>query len=259
MPTKHAIEPSAYAKEVPQPRSRSRQRWWGRLAMSLFPPAVRLLGYTFRTGHGPAFSSDARAVLEAVWSAPAEYAGPHRQYVESPTWMIGYRHGKPIACMALYDVRELSFSLNHLQAAPLRGVDPASYRDLSRLAIVPAARGGSQLVMIGLLREMALWCWAQGVTQILSISVPSLFPVFERYNPSAKQVTLEPASTPVPEVIQSYHDRIAARVGPVISYTFDLDGFDALSVMLRAFTRPFRRVLRRLGLRPQASGRSSAR
>ena len=245
MPTNSAAEPSTCTNAVARPRRRSRQRWWERLALALFPPAVRLLGYTFRSGQGPTFSSDARHVLDAVWSAPADAAGPHRHYIESPTWLIGYRHGKPVACMALYDVREVSFSLNHLRAAPLRGVDPATYRDLSRLAIVPSARGGSQLVMIGLLREMALWCWARGVTTILSISVPSLFPIFERYNSSAKPITLEPASAPLPEAVQAYHDRIAARVGPVISYTFDLDGFDALSVMLRAFVQPLRRALRR--------------
>ena len=228
-----------------RPSARTGQRWWGRLAMALFPPAVKLLGYTFRVGHGPAFTADARRVLEAVWSAPAEDSAAHRRYLESPTWLLGYRHGEPIACMGLYDVREFSFSLNHLRAAPPRGMDPATYRDLSRLAIVPAARGGAQLVMIGLLREMTLWCQTRGVTHILSISVPSLFPVFERYNPSARQITLEPAAAPLPPGLGDYHDRIAARVGPVISYTFDMSGFDALGVMLRAFLRPLRRIRRR--------------
>ena len=224
-----------------QKRQYSGQRWWARVAMAVLPLAVHPLGYSFRVGRGPAFSRDARHVLQAVWSAPPDDLALHRRYLESPTWVLGYRHGRPIACMGLYDVRELSFSLNHLQAAPPHGVDPATYRDLSRLAIVRSARGGAQIVMLGLLREMVLWCQAHGVTHILSISVPKLFPVFKRYNPSAKLITLDPAPIPPSDDVRAYHDRIAARVGPVISYTFDLNGFDALGVMLRTFARPFRR------------------
>ena len=220
-------------------------RWWERVAMALFPALVRPLGYSFRTGRGPAFSEDARRVLEAVWSSPANDSALHRRYLTSPTWVIGYRSGRPIACMGLYDVRELSFSLNHLQAAPPRGMDAATYRDLSRLAIVPSARGRSHIVMIGLLREMALWCRAEGITHILSISVPSLFPIFERYNPSAKRIVLEAAHISPAEEVRTYHERIAARVGPVISYTFDMSGFDALGVMSRALLQPLRRRLRR--------------
>lgn len=242
------VAPLATTSLSSTPRRPSGQPWWARAAMALFPAAVRPLGYTFRAGHGPVFASDARRVLEGVWSAQPDGCDLHQRYLDAPTWLLTYRHGEPIACMGLYDVRELSFSLNHLHAAAPADMDPATYRDLSRLAIVPSARGGAQLVMIGLLREMALWCKDHGVTHILSISVPSLFPVFERYNPSATRITLPPALGPVPDEVRAYHDPIAARVGPVISYTFDLHGFDALDVMVRAFTRP----LRRLGRRPTA-------
>lgn len=236
---------SSVGERVTPVRSRkgqhSGQHWWGRVAMALFPWTVRPLGYSFRAGRGPAFSRDAQHILKAVWSAPLDDVELHRRYLESPTWVLGYRHGRPIACMGLYDVRELSFTLNHLRAAPPRGMDPATYRDLSRLAIVRSARGGAQIVMLGLLREMALWCQANGVTHILSISVPELFSVFKRYNPSGKPITLDPAPVPPSDDVRAYHDRIAARVGPVISYTFALNGFDALGVMLRACVRPFRR------------------
>ena len=224
-----------------RPAPPQRQRWWGRAAMALLPRALSLLGYTFRAGRGPEHVADAEAVLDAVWSAPSAESAAHRSYLEAPTWILGYRHGQPIACMGLYDVRERSFSLNHLGARPPRGMDPATYRDLSRLAIVPSARGGARVVMLGLLHGMARWCRDQGVTHILAISVPSLFPVFERYNPSARRVTLEPAAEPLPRSTQAYHDRIAAKVGPVVSYTFDLRAFDALRVIVQTLSRPLRR------------------
>ena len=50
------------------------------------------------------------------------------------------------------------------------------------------------------------------------------------------------------EEVRAYHDPIAEKVGPVISYTFDLRGFDALDVMTRAALRPLQRRLR--GLSP---------
>lgn len=224
--------------------SRAGQPWWGRLAMATLPSCLRALGYTFRSGRGPAFWRDAGAVLDAVWTSPVQDADVHRRYLEAPTWVVGYRQGRPIACMGLYDVRELSFALNHLRAEPLLGRDPASYRDLSRLAIVPSVRGGARVVMLGLLHEMVVRCRREGADHILSISVPSLFGVFERFNPSARQVTLQPAILPPPEPYRAYHERIADHVGPVIAYTFDLNGFDALSVILRTPTRPLRRALR---------------
>lgn len=225
-------------------RTRSGQRWWGRAALTLFPLALRPLGYTFRVGQSPTLSDDARRVLEAV-GGPDD-SEPHRRYLESAAWVVGYRHGAPIACMGLYDTRVLSFTLNHIRSAPPHGMDPATYRDLSRLAIVPAERGGSHFVMLALLCKMSVWCQENGITHLLTISVPALFAVYQRYNPSAEQITLEPAAAPPSEEVQAYHDRIAARIGPVISYTFDMNGFDALGSMLRAILQPVRRAVRRL-------------
>ena len=136
--------------------------------------------------------------------------------------------------MALYDVREVSFTLDHIRREAPKDMDPATYRDLGRLAIVREERGGTNKVMIGLLREMHVWCQKNEVTHLLSASSVGLFRVFRRYNRSARLVSLP--RRPVSDAVRAYHSPITARVGELLPYTFDLRAFDALDVMVRTLT-----------------------
>ncbi len=218
-------------RTVDAPRARRGQPWWGRLAMALLRPGLWAIGYTFRSGRGREFERDAAAVLDASWTSTPEPAEVHRMYLQTATWVLAYRRGQPVGCMGLYDVREISFTLNYLGARWPQGLQPARYRDLARLAIVPSARGGASVVMLGLLHEMVARCRSEGATHILAISVPSLFGVFARFNPSARPIELEPSSVPVSASIRE------------TSYTCDLDGFDALRVIVSALLRPVGKAL----------------
>jgi hypothetical protein len=109
-------------------------------------------------------------------------------------------------------------------------------REIGRLAILPEHRGGSRVVMVGLLREMLVWSKDHGIAHLFSGSTPKLFRVYRRYNATAR--LLEAPVDPVPNPERDrYFAPLRAYGGPGVVYTFDVAPATPFQVFTRTLSR----------------------
>lgn len=120
--------------------------------------------------------------------------------------------------MGILDLRIASLALDCAKRALPESIPKDSTREISRLAIAPAHRWKNQIAMLGLLREVLVYSKANGISLLLSASIPTLFEVYRRYNPSAKLIDCEILQTEDP-VLTHYFEPIRAYGGIGIVYT----------------------------------------
>lgn len=137
-------------------------RLFDRAAMGFYPFVARAFGYTFRVGTGQELLQDGRRVLRAVWSEkvalpPPEVASYGERYDRATTWIVAYHRRQPVGVMGLLDMRIASMSLDYKGRLVPPDLDLSTTREIGRLGILREHRGGAQLVMVGLLREMLAW------------------------------------------------------------------------------------------------------
>lgn len=219
--------------------------WFDALAMGVWPWVARALGLTYRVGRSPELLADARAVHRAVSGPlgllpPADVAWVGQRYDDATTWIVAYRGGRPVGVMGLLDVGIASIALDVERRELPRELDPARTREITRLAILPEARGGIQAVMVGLLREMLAWSKAQGVERLLVGSSASLYEVYRRYNPTVRRIDPPPAPPEDPAVTRYFEALRACVAGRGMLYVFDVDGASPWSVFSRFLTRRLR-------------------
>jgi hypothetical protein len=214
--------------------------------MAVYPAVARLAGYTFRVGSTPDLARDGKQVHATVWgpgdtSLPSEVTAYKNRYDPGMTWIVCYSGDTPVGVMGLLDMRVGSVSLDLHNCLPPPSLDLATTREICRLSILPGHRGGAQLVMVGLLREMLQWSKANGIATLFSGSKESLFRVYRRFNPSARLIVAPPAGAEDPIQAQHYEAlrRVAAKEG--VLYTFDVDAASPWSVFSRFLTGRLRR------------------
>lgn len=215
-------------------------------AMGSYPAVAALAGYTFRVGVGPRLEEDGKSVHASVWGArpevlpPADVRDFGERYDRGTTWIVCYRGEKPVGVMGLLDMRIGSIALDIHNCLPPPNLDLRTTREICRLAILPEHRGGAQLVMVGLLREMLAWSKANGIVKLFSGSTERLYRVYSRFNPSARLV--DPPPAPCEDPIQSrYYERLRSYAGTSgVLYTFDVDAASPWSVFSRFLTGTLR-------------------
>ena len=218
-------------------------------AMGVYPSLARLFGYRFRVGNTPALAADAARVIAAAWGksgiAPpppdvADYGDRYAQAVD--TWIVAYHRGEPVGSMALLDMRRASLSLELGNKRVPAQLDLDVTREIARLAIVPAHRGGSQMVMVGLLREMLAWSVENGVVTLFSGSRPPLFRVYERFNPTARLVVPDDNhASEEPRRARYFAALRAAGGASGVHFTFEVAGASPWNVFSRFLTGRLRR------------------
>ena len=215
-------------------------------AMGLYPFVARALGYRFRTGNDHDLVRDAHAVHGVVWSEKGMAPPPGAASVAArydravSTWIVAYHRGVPVGTMALLDLRRASVTLEIARKLPPPDLDLDTTREIARLAILRAHRGGAQTVMIGLLREMLAWSVANDIAMLFSGALPTLFEVYRRFNPTARIV--EPADDHAPEdpTLARYFENIRAEAARGIHFTFEVAGASPWNVFSRFLRRRVR-------------------
>lgn len=232
-----ATHPWTTTPHAGTPRKSALTRLFDRAAMGLMPLVARAFGYTFRVGADEALARDARGVLRAVWSAkgvhpPADVAWYGERYDAATTWIVAYHGGHAIAVMGLLDMRIASMALDYGNRLAPSGLALDTTREIGRLAILPEHRGGARVVMVGLLIEMLAWSLAHGIETLFAGSVPSLYRVYQRYNPTARLV-YTPLAPSEPLVKARYFAPLRAYGGKDVVYTFSVAGATPSSVLTR--------------------------
>jgi hypothetical protein len=217
--------------------------------LGIFPLIARGFGYGFRVGTNDEIRRDARSVLGAVWRAKgvkpaADVAWYGERYDRATTWVVAYRGAEPVGVMGIVDMRIASIALDYGRRIAPRGLRLGVTRELGRLAILPAHRGG--LVMVGLLINMYAWVSAQGIALLFSGSTPALFRVYERYNPTARLVQTE-TELFEDHVQERYFAPLRAYGGRDVVYTFEVAPASPFAVLARFLSGLVRR-------RPQSTG-----
>lgn len=228
--------------------------WLGRAfdatAMWLTPVVARVLGYQFRSGCDDALARDGHLVHSEVWrelgvSAPADLEHIGRRYDDATRrWIVAYHRGRPVGVMALLDPSRASPALDYGAHALPPDLDAGHTAEIARLAVLRTHRGGAQTVMIGLLREMLAWSTASGVTLLLAGAKARLFPVYARYNPTARRIDPPLRAEEDPD-LSRYYAQIRAYGGEGVVFTFEVAGATPWNV----FSRYLRRRLRPRGSR----------
>ena len=208
------------------------------LAMGVYPSVARIFGYSFCVGSSEALRHDAHLVLAGVWGdkgvrPPADLAWVGERYDRAATWIVAY-HGRgqarrPVGVMGLLDMRVASIGLDCSKRRCPDGMDLERTREIGRLAILKEHRGGIQTVMVGLLREMLHWSRQNGIELLFSASVPRLFEVYRRFNPTAKLLDCEPVADEDP-VMSRYFAPVREYGGLGVLYTFEVRGASPWSV-----------------------------
>jgi hypothetical protein len=216
------------------------------LAMATFPWVARLAGYTFAVGKTPRLRTDAQAVLHDVWRpkgviTPDDVAWVGERFLLGGTWVLAYHRGAPVGVMGLFDPREVSPNLEYNRKRLPQHLDVARTREIARLAVAPAHRGGAQWVMVGLLREMLRWSQAGGVALLLTSATPALFRVYRHFNPTARQVDAPDVVEPEPEPFTRYFRSPRAVTGAQVLFTFEVAGARPWDVFARFLAAALRR------------------
>jgi hypothetical protein len=198
-------------------------------AMGLYPLVARAFGYSFRVGNDAALVADAKSVHRGVWSrlgvapaADAVHFGERYDRAVS-TWIVAYHRGRPVGVMALLDMAVASIALDYEGCVAPTGLDLATTREISRLAVVEEHRGNGQLVMVGLLREMLAWSMRQGIARLFGGARTRLFLVYRRFNPTARLVTAPPATSKDP-LQARYFEALRRYGGTGCMFTFEVAG-----------------------------------
>jgi hypothetical protein len=218
-------------------------------AMGVFPWVARAFGYTYRVGRTLDLQHDGRSVIQAVWGAkgllpPTDLASFGARYDAGMTWIVAYKRGKAVGSMGLLDMRVASVALDYGRRLRPPGLDLATTREICRLAILPKHRGGAQLVMVGLLREMLAWSVRNGIVRLFSGSTEQLFNVYRRFNPTARIID-PPRDLSEDPTRERYYEKLRGYGGDGVLYTFDVDGASPWSVFSRFLTRNLKRQERR--------------
>lgn len=213
------------------------------LAMASFPWLARAWGLRFETGTAPRLADEGRAVLREVWSrvgvvVPPEAAAYGARYDDATVWIIARHRGRPVGVMGLVDVSRASIALELGRRVLPSDLDPARTREIARLAILPAWRGGAQIVMVGLLREMLRWSLDHGVVHLIGGAAPALFGVYARFNPTARLLDAPADPEPEPAERAAYFAPIrAVEKGRGVLFSFLVRGalpWDVFSRFLRS-------------------------
>jgi hypothetical protein len=220
-------------------------RFFDGLAMSMYPSVARLFGYTFQVGSTTELRADAKRVLQSVWAPlgvkiPEDVAWVGERYVEAATWIVAYHRGQPVGVMGLYDSRVASPNLEYGRCQAPSGLDLARTREIARLAIQREHRGGAQLVMVGLLREMLRLSLEGGTELLLTSATGPLFRVYRRFNPTARKVDAPALAQPEPPEFARYFESPRAVTGAQVLFTFEVAGarpWDVFSRFLRGTLR----------------------
>jgi hypothetical protein len=212
-------------------------RLFDRGMLGAFPWIARGLGYSFRVGTQPSLEADAKKVLSAVWQAKRVAMAPEaaryaERYDPATTWIVAYHRGSPVGVMGLLDMRIASVALDDGGQKAPPSLPLKVTREIGRLAILPEHRGGSRVVMLGLLREMLVWSVEHGIEQLFSGSTPALFQVYKRYNATARLVAAPLDPVPSPER-DRYFAPLRAYGGEGVVYTFDVAGATPFQVFSR--------------------------
>lgn len=209
------------------------------MAMTIYPVVARAFGYTFRVGTESNLKQDGRSVLRAVWSEkvplpPPEVASYGDRYDRATTWIVAYHHHRPVGVMGLLDMRIASMSLDYEGRLAPTSLDLTTTREIGRLAILREHRGGAQLVMVGLLREMLAWAKSSGIVRLFSGSTAKLYRVYRRFNATARLLKplppIDPEQNPTKD---RFFANLRAYGGDTLLFTFDVAGASPWSVFSR--------------------------
>jgi hypothetical protein len=138
--------------------------------------------------------------------------------------------------MGLLDLRIASTALDLEGRVAPSWLDLRTTREIGRLAIVPSPRGGLQVVMVGLLREMLAWCEANGIRRLLAGSTERLYGVYARYNPTARRLYAPRVADEDPAITAWFAAKRAYGRGRTVLYTFEVAGASPWSVFSRFLT-----------------------
>jgi hypothetical protein len=204
------------------------ERGFDAFAMSAYPHVARGFGYTFRVGDASQLGYDAKRVLHDVWAPlgidiPDEVAWVGERFMNTATWIVAYHRARPVGVMGLFDPREASPNMMYNRVCVPPNLDLSRTREIARLAILREHRGGAQLVMVGLLREMLRIALEANIRWLLTSSTEALLRVYRRFNPTARIVETVPVEFELPEVTR-YFASPRAVTGPQVLFTFEVEG-----------------------------------
>jgi len=180
-------------------------------AIMVFTAISRIKGYQFRLVSTTQEDRDAERLFRAQgYKLPQDYQHEMYQYKPETIRFIAYYKGEVVGTVSLADpgIVNRPFLLHGLDAA-------GEHFEIQSLIVSKDHRECSQLVLLGLFKEMYLWSVRNGVRSWISLGLRQLYITMRRYN---KQISLLP---------------IAAenRQHPIAAYLYANNIFDSCAIM----------------------------
>jgi GNAT superfamily N-acetyltransferase len=221
------------------------------LALAAYPVLAGALGYRFETGSSERLHRHGRAVLAEVWASeglappPPEHKAISERYDAATTWIVAYAGGKPVGVLGLVDLRVVSVALDLFQRLPPPELALDKTIELARLAVLPAHRGRADTVLVGLLREMLVFCKQRGLETVFASAARPMYQFYRRFNPTARLIDPPPKPSEPEELTRYYQALREFDAGQGVLFVMDVGDCSAWPVFRQFVKRRFLRSTRR--------------
>lgn len=197
---------------------------FSKLALFMFPLIARLFGYTFKTGNQPILVRDALRVLQTVHAGkaglpPKDLQHLRMRYDQASIWIVAYQHKRPVAVVALLDIRRASIALDVAERTLPADWNAATTREVGRLAVVLSHRG-RPLVMAGILRALLKLVQLHKIETLFANADRKLYQIYSSYSPGNSRLLELPCTEVDADTRRYFHYLRACSNDPVL-FAFD--------------------------------------
>lgn len=180
------------------------KRLLNKVAITIFTWATRAKGYSFRQVNSVKEYEDANNIFdEEGYELPEMFMKEMDMYKKDTIKFIAYYKNEPIGTVGLANPRIVN------RPYELHGVDEeGTHFEIQSLVVRKEYRDGSQLVMLGLFKEMYRFSVKNQISSWISFGMRNLYLTIRRYNKEIRLVDICEENNKQPLTMYLYDNKI---------------------------------------------------
>jgi len=173
-------------------------------AISFFSVYTKMKGYRFSIVKTMQENADSEKIFNAGgYKLPEPLQKEMEAYKTDAIKFIAYHHGKPVGTVGLADPKVIN------RPYALHGIDEkGEHYEIQSLMVSKEHRECSQLVLLGLFKEMYSWSIRNSVKSWISLGLRQLYITMRRYNKNICLVGINENNYKVPLATYLYENNI---------------------------------------------------